>query len=199
MLTVLDELEGVLLSAQKTSIATGRDVLIATQGTWSAGNPLLLAYGDATLGSAPILANGQTAPESFRVAVSAGGGLQRDHLHGGVVATGSTWWASAGTGNATSDISALPPFDGSVPGFSGLLADGTQNLFQGASVNTARISGTSKRFVTTFWIQVVGLRDGNAIVGGPMGLLVVQSNGASIYKFYNPGVRNGGDGKWKRI
>jgi hypothetical protein len=31
-----------------------------------------------------------------------------------------------------------------------------------------------------------------------MGLIVVLANGASIYKFYNPGVLEG-DGKWRRI
>jgi len=31
-----------------------------------------------------------------------------------------------------------------------------------------------------------------------MGLLVVPQNGAAIFKFYNPGARDG-DGKWRRI
>jgi len=37
------------------------------------------------------------------------------------------------------------------------------------------------------------------MAGGPMGLLVVQGNGATVYKFYNPGILGGGDGTWRRI
>jgi len=40
--------------------------------------------------------------------------------------------------------------------------------------------------------------NGLVLAGGAMGLLVVQANGNSIYKFYNPGVLHG-DGKWRRI
>jgi hypothetical protein len=34
--------------------------------------------------------------------------------------------------------------------------------------------------------------------GSPMGLIVVLANGATIYKFYNPGVLEG-NGKWRKI
>jgi prepilin-type N-terminal cleavage/methylation domain-containing protein len=195
--TVMDELEGTLSAAQKLSVATGRDVMIATTGEWSATNPMRLTYGDATLGPATILSNGETASETFRVATNAGGGLQREHMYAGVVTvTNNTWWGTAATGSAA--ITSVDPFQ-STAGFVGILTD-ANNLFQGnPTVGTARISGANKRYLTTFWIGVVSLSNGAPIAGGPMGLLVVQANGAQVYKFFNPGIINGGDGTWRRI
>jgi len=195
--SVLDELEGTLSAAQKLSVATGRDVLIATKGEWSATNSMILAYGDATLGSTTILTNGATASESFRVAVNAGGGLGREHLYAGVMTvTNNTWWATGASGST--DINAVDPFK-TTAGFVGILTD-ANNLFQGgAVVGTARVSGADKRFLTTFCIGVVSLQDGQPRAGGPMGVLVVQARSAQIYKFYNPGILNGGDGTWRRI
>jgi len=196
--TVMDELEGTLSAAQKLSVATGRDVMIATTGEWSATNPMRLSYGDATLGAATVLSNGQTAPETFRVGVNAGGGLQREHQYAGVVTvTNNTWWSTVATGST--DINSVDPFH-TTAGFVGILTD-ANNLFQGGNTNVgpARISGANKRFLTTFWIGVVGIKNGQPQAGGPLGVLVVQANGAQVYKFYNPGILNGGNGTWRRI
>jgi hypothetical protein len=40
--------------------------------------------------------------------------------------------------------------------------------------------------------------DAGALPGSPMGLIVVLANGSSVYKFYNPGAREG-DGQWRRL
>ncbi|MBP1628587.1 MAG: hypothetical protein H6Q00_3062 [Holophagaceae bacterium] len=196
---VLDELEGTLLSAQKRASATGRDVMIATQGNWGGASPaLLMGYGEATDGSAKILTDALSSSEAFRVAVGSGGGLRREHLHAGVVTQpNATWWAT--TRGTSDDITGQPPFNQASSGFQGVLT-ADPNLFQGdESVGTVRISGANKRFNSTFWIQVVAIASGQPVVGGAMGLLVVQGNGAQVYKFYNPGVRDGGDGKWRKI
>jgi hypothetical protein len=71
------------------------------------------------------------------------------------------------------------------------------NLFRGP-LNQVVISGSNKRFTAGFSILVVGTSGGIALPGGAMGVLVVQNNGASVYKFYNSGVKNG-DGRWRRI
>ena len=73
----------------------------------------------------------------------------------------------------------------------------SNNLFR-SGLNQVSISGSNKRFNQSFIIQVVSTSGGNALPGGAMGLIVVQNNGASVYKFYNSGVSNG-DGKWRRI
>jgi prepilin-type N-terminal cleavage/methylation domain-containing protein len=205
--SVMDELEGVLLSAHQMASTTGRDVFIGTQGDWSgtSATPLGLAYragGTLNLTAAEITA-ALVQSESFHVAriMRAGvpSGLQREHANGGVVVSGSGWWASAQMGNK--DIATVAPFNDAASGFLGIIADDTtNNLFKGgANLGSARISGASRRFTTTFWIGIVGLADGVPISGGPMGLLVVQANGATVYKFYNPGIRSGGDGNWRRL
>lgn len=200
---VMDELEGNLMDAQKLAVATGRDVLIVTNGDWTAasGTPLIMTRGVVTPTSTPatILADGQLASESFRVA-RAGTAVSREHMNAGVPVKGSPWWVNVK--GANEDIMSVQPFSsapvppGFMGGFSTALTDANL-LFQGG-VNSVRISGANKRFTSTFWIQVVGLSNGNAIPGGAQGLLLVQGNGATIYKFYNPGIRDG-DGKWRRI
>lgn len=199
---VLDELEGSLQDAQKLSVATGQDVLIVTEGDWTTvANPLIMTRGLLTATSTPatILADGQLASESFRISRT-NNIVSREHSHAGVVSRGSPWWVN---GQGTNDdIATVPPFsDPLVPGFMGgfstaLTPDNL--LFQGAATNSVRISGGNKRFTSTFWIPVVALYNGNALPGGAMGLIVVLNNGATIYKFYNPGTQNG-DGHWRRI
>ena len=217
---VMDELEGTLSSAHKLAVATGRDVMVATQGDWDgAGTPLIMAYGDATAGAATILANGQTASEAFRVALNQSGGLRREHMYAGIVTVGhNTWWATAlgastdldnvapfndsNSGFKTADIpedtTAVPPTP-AVPGHS-ILQEDSQNLFKGGTtMGAVRVSGANKRFTTTFWIKVVSLSNGLPTPNAPMGVLVVQRNGAQIYKFYNPGKTDGGNGTWRRL
>jgi prepilin-type N-terminal cleavage/methylation domain-containing protein len=195
----MDELEGTLMGAQKAAVATGQDIMLVSTGEWDAANPLILAYGSASLGSAAILTNGKMTSESFRLAVAGGGvGLRREHLHAGVVTAATAgWWTTAKSGG-NADIVSVAPFNDANSGFKDVLT-ANPNLFQGgtAANGTVRISGTNKRFTTTFWIAVVGVSNGQPIVGGPMGLLVVQANGASVYKFYNPGIASGGT--WRRM
>lgn len=195
---IMDELEGVLASAHKRAVATGQDVVITTSGDWSVANPAQLMTMTFT---------GAASSEGFTLAHGVTGGVPdrilREHLHGGVVTTAQAgWWTTAlGTGT---DINSVHPFDTAGTGFhptagSSVLLDNTLNLFQGgATVGTVRISGTNKRFTTTCWIKVVGLTNGLPIPGGPMGVLVVQANGATIYKFYNSGTSTG-DGTWRKI
>jgi type II secretory pathway pseudopilin PulG len=194
---VMDELEGTLLAAQKLAVATGQDVLVETQGDWNASDPLILAYGSASLGSKTILNNGATAPEAFRLAVNASGVISREHMNAAVVTKAfSGWWDTATSGGNTSIVN-VAPFNDATTGFQNMLTNNPNLFLGGANLGTARISGANKRFTTTFWIEVVGIRSGEPIAGGPMGLLVVQGNGASIYKFYNPGASSGG--AWRRM
>jgi prepilin-type N-terminal cleavage/methylation domain-containing protein len=221
--SVMDEVEGTLMAAQKLAVSAGKDAQIVTQGNWAPGDignpPLIITYG-ANQTPANILAAGLTAAESFKVALVYNGttpvGLARDHQYAGIVpvlGVGSGWWATSLTatgGRANPDLSAISLFTApsgsstvatATSAFQGLLDNGntSANLFQGGvTTNTIRVSGTNKRFDQTFFIKVVGLRGGSPIPGGPMGLLVGLANGATIYKFYNPGVLNG-DGIWRRI
>jgi len=217
---VMDELEGTLSGAHQLAVATGRDVLIVTHGDWGGGGtPLLMAYGNAASGAATILADGQTNSEAFRVALTQNGELRREHLSAGIVTVGhGTWWATA-LGTSTNLDNVAPFNDASsgfktvdipedlttdpptppVPGHS-ILQEDSQNLFKGGTtIGVVRVSGANKRFTTTFWIKVVSLSNGLPTPGGSMGVLVVQGNGAQVYRFYNPGTLDGGDGTWRRI
>ena len=139
--------------------------------------------------------------------------MAREHMNAGVVTQGSPWWSNAmlatSDGKQNENIATVEPFK-SDAGFKAALTaanlpglTGTNLLFQVSPdplipLNHVEISGANKRFNSTFLVPVVGLSSGNAVPGGAMGMIVVQSNGATVYKFYNPGVRDG-DGKWRRI
>jgi prepilin-type N-terminal cleavage/methylation domain-containing protein len=206
---IMDDLEGTLLSAQQLAVATSQDVTVAAQGNWSPAAPLVLAFqqnpGNA-LTAAQVIANNLNAASTFKLALNPGGGsIARVHASAGVVAaagTGATWWqdamrASPVNGKANADLSQLEPFKDQA-GFQNLIGTQTANLFQGAATNQVTISGVNKRFGSTFWVAVVATRGGAAVNGGAMGLLVVLANGATVFKFYNPGVGNG-DGSWRRM
>jgi len=201
---LMDEVEGSLDNAHKAAVASGRDVALVSWGSWDAADPLVLTHGDAAMTDANIqttaktlisggqpdaaIANSQTVAVAFRV-------LTSDDLHSRarIVVNGTSDWADASTGNqALGDIS---PFK-DVPGFSGMAA-GTDNLCKNA-LNRVVISGSNRRFASNVVIGIVATRNGGVIKGGPQGAIVIQANGGSIYRFYNPGIKNG-DGQWRRI
>ena len=225
---LLDEVEGALLNAHQAGSATGRDVAIVTWGSWDAGAPLRLAHGDAStpgfteveiknraedllkptipaidtsLSTAMIQAF-QTVAVSFRF-------LPNDAIQSRarIVLLDSPQWKNAmratPAGTKNDDISTVVPFST----IWGAPVDKTDPLllhnlfpFDPAKEPTRNvISGSNKRFTSSFFIPIVGTTSaGGALPGGPMGLIVVQANGSSIYKFYNPGIRDS-DGKWRRL
>lgn len=197
--SVMDDLEGALASAQKSTVASGRDVLLVTTGEWTVANPLVLTFGPGNLDPDVVLTTGRASSESFRVATTAAG-LQPDHQRAGIVTNvNASWWDSATTGSQS--IADVPPFKSApATGFKDILGVAANNLFQGGTANNiVRINGFSKRFMSTFWIKVVALKNGVPVTGGPCGLIVGLQNGSTLYKFYNPGVLNGDAGQWRRI
>ena len=225
---IMDELEGSLMDAQKFAVATGQDVTIRTTGDWAPGtNPLVMVRGDAAINRTAATAaewghivtdlkdGHPELPTTNKAIFSANQlsslalsyrlnstttGLAREHMNAGIAVRGTTWWANAmlpSGGRQNQDIASVEPFLNDA-GFKAAIT-APNLLFRGGLLqNSTDISGANKRFNTTFLIPVVGISSGNAVPGGAMGLIVVQNNGATIYKFYNPGVRDG-DGKWRRI
>lgn len=187
---MLDELEGTVMAAHKLAVTTGRDISLVSKGNWSKDTPLNLTYGDTTRTPDQILADIALQSGSFSLRP----GLI-NHSVAGVVTGDSAWWTDASKGNE--DILTVEPFK-SQDGFKGVIEKADASLFKGSATSTVDISGTNKRFNQTFWIKVVSLRNGTPEVGGPMGLLLVQQNTATVFKFYTPGVR-GGDKTWRRI
>jgi len=218
---LLDELEGSIANAHQASVASSRDMAIVCWGTWSADAPMRVAYGDArilaqddgpanfiTIAEAVLAgkppAPGQSAlPETVvslvdqqTVAVafhySPKDPIQRK---AGLVVDGSDWWEAARS--KAQDIATVPPFTGE---FANVLNE-ANNFCKGASGDVSQVSvnGNTKRFTKTVFIKVVTINsDDRAVPDAPMGLIVLLENGATVFKFYNPGSENG-DGKWRRI
>lgn len=209
---LMDELEGALSQAHRAAAATGRDMAILTSGTWEPASPAQMAFGDASLSDADLAAAAAAVGQGMGVdaALGAAGGtvavpfrlLAGDRVHAGarVVALGSSQWTNAlqpaASGASNGNLSSKLPFKAG-GAMDGVVSD-DRLLFTGGSHRVV-VSGTSKRFTETFIIPVVGTTSsGSAAPGAPMGLLVVLANGASVYKFYNPGARDG-DGQWRRM
>lgn len=174
---VADELEGVLTAAQTRSNLTLGDVTLFTDGTWTGtgNNALRLSYQDAA---------GMTS-EAFRSHFSE---FKRDHMHAGVDWQGNGWYTSA--------LGAAPALNSIAPGnVEPFLTALANPMFKGSPKTDISVNGNSKRFTTGFFIAVVGLRDGKAIVGGPVAVLVVPMNGTGVYKFY----KGSNELTWRRI
>ena len=206
---LLDEVEGALANAHQAAVATGRDVAIVTWGTWDVATPMVLAYGEARLedrairsAATSILGGGASATVSVPFHFQAG---DRNQASARVVRVTSNQWTNVMQACSTGtniDINTVAPFvtggGGGVNGImNGLVTD--DHLLFPESDHRVLVSGGSRRFTSTFVIPIVGTTtSGSALPGGPMGLIVVLQNGAAIYKFYNPGSRDG-DGQWRRI
>jgi hypothetical protein len=220
---LLDDLEGSIANAHQAAAAGSRDMAIVCWGSWGGGEggAMRIAYGDARIlagdggranfvkiaeaslaGGPPTpsrpalpeadvpLADQQTVAVAFRH--SPNDPIQRKV---GIVADGSDGWERARGGGE--DILGVPPFTGE---FAGAL-DAGNNLCKGLPGGMSRvdINGYTKRFTRTAFIKVVTANSkGGAVPGAPMGLIVLLENGATIFKFYNPGSANG-NGKWRRI
>lgn len=201
---LMDEVEGSLDNAHKAAVASGRDVALVSWGSWAAAGSLVLAHGDSSMldteiqttantliagGTAdPMVANSLTVAVPFRFRNG-----DETYSRARIAVVGTTDWNDASIGNQA--LSAVSPFK-DVPGFSGMDLD-ANNLFATA-LRRSVISGSNKRFASNVVIQIVAARNGAAIKGGPQGLIVVQANGSTMYRFYNPGIKNG-DGLWRRI
>ena len=202
--SLLDEIEGGLANAHKAAVATGRDVAIVSWGNWTADTPLVIAHGDATLTNAQIqatangllvgtqpaatLVNGQTVAVAFHLVPN-----DSTYSRARIAIFGTGEWNQAKVDNT--DIATVSPFKAGET-MLGLSAD--LYSFCQPVPNRVEISGTNKRFTTTFIIRVVGTTSAGPLPGGPMGLIVVLANGATIYKFYNAGSR-AGNNQWRRI
>jgi prepilin-type N-terminal cleavage/methylation domain-containing protein len=176
---VMDEVEGVLLTAQRNAVATGTDVTISASGNWVAGT---LTLDGRRADPADTTKRLGSNSEVFTSQYTTG---QRGHVSAGVVdATGYTTALGAAPGLVTVAPGTAEPF---------LSALGN-NLFTGVA-KTVVISGATKRFNTGFCIYIAGLRGGGAASNGPVGVIVVPGNMANVFKFY----KREGETTWRRL
>jgi len=178
--SVMDEVEGVLLAAQRNAMATGADVTISASGDWKAGTLVIDGRrtdpADATkrLGSASeVFTSGylQSRPDHQAAGIDAGKG----------------WYATA-LGSAL----ALNKVD---PGKTDPMLTALGTYLCTGAANSVTVSGTTKRFTTGFCIVVCGLRSGGVVAGGAVGVIVVPSNSTTVFKFY----KREGETQWRRL
>jgi len=181
----MDEIEGVLLNAQKTAVITSRDVYVSTKGAWLSsslvmdGRALDLSTVSTPLTSDDLIAGVDakrlgSSSECFRSLYP----TDRDHQYAGVDC-GNDWYAAALGG--ASDLKAVDP----VKSDAALVAALGRRLFTGSN-SYVIVNGLTRRFEKGFSIVVVGLRAGRPVVGGPVGVIVVPANGSGVFKYYKP-------------
>jgi len=193
--TVMDQVEGVLMQAQKSAMASGQDITIAVNGTWNApGTPALFGTVPFTLDARPFQSP-TSAPNAYTGArvgsdserfVSLFSQHERDHMHAGV-ATGD-----AGNGLAATLASVNPFTDVTDTSFLSAL---NNHLCTGGQ-NAIVVNGVTHRFTTGFSIVVVALNfQGLPDASSAVGVLVVPRNSANVFRFY----KRAGATTWMRI
>ncbi len=202
--SVMDQVEGTIMQAQKNAMATGQDVYLAANGTWTGTGVASLTNAGARLTIDPRRLDPADTTTPINAFTHARIGAEsevfqslfrstRDHMHAGI-ATDATVKAWADSLAAASPFTA----DASAGGDIVLAAAFTEaygnNLCNG-SKNTAIVNGVNYRFQAGFCLVVVGLLDGQPDAAGPIGVIVVPRNSANVYRFY----RRAGEGVWQRI
>lgn len=184
--SVMDEIEAILMSAPKSAAVTARDVYVSSTGIWVDKTLILDARPLKTTVAYPAPAAAMVAgPSADTYRLGSGGdyfqsryGQDRDHLSAGVDTSG-TWYTTAlGSAKALKDTDPLK----TNTEFTTALGN---RLFTGSD-SYVIVNGLTKRFEKGFYIAVVGLSSGSPIINGPIGVIVVPANSASIYKFYKP-------------
>jgi len=177
---VMDEIEGVLMAAQRNAASTGTDVTLLASGKWTDGSDKLTIDGrrwDPT--KTPDITKPDTRLGSTsEVFTSHYFGGARDHRSAGV-----------DKGDTAINLNTVSPCKDDP--FKTALDN---NLCTGA-VKTVVINGTTKRFMTGFYIVVTGLQGGSPAANGPVGVIVVPGNMTSVFKFY----KREGETQWRRL
>ncbi|BDU73372.1 pilus assembly FimT family protein [Mesoterricola silvestris] len=189
---VTDEVTGVIYSAQKASVSSGRSVTLAVNGTWTGGGAPSLGTAGALLMDGRPFDSTVVNPDPYtgvRVGASSEtffsqfGRSLRTHLQAGV--------ATDATANGLADsIRTLPPFSTDAA----FLAAYGNPLCNGGQANVV-VDGNTNRFTTGFSVVVVALAGGQADPNGPMAVVVVPRNSAAPFRFY----RSSPTQNWRRI
>ncbi len=176
---VLDDLEGVVLAAQRNAVATGTNVNLTASGVWTDGS---FRIDGRRFDPANFPARLGSESEVF---TSRFVDRQRDHRFAGVVRD-ADYITALGTAPS---LAAVPP--GNAEPFLSALGN---NLCAGPET-TITVNGTTKRFNTGFCIFVAGMTDSGVLAGGPVGVIVVPGNTANVFKFY----KRAGETQWRRL
>jgi len=172
---VMDELEGVLISAQRNAMATGADITIQASGSWAASD---FQIDGRRTDAASTRLGSESEVFSFRRG-------SRIHTSAGVD-TGAGYDIARG---GAPDLATIAPCNAEP------LKSALANNLGSGGTKTVTINGTTKRFTTGFCIFVTGLRGGTVAADGPLGVIVVPANMANVLKFY----KREGETQWRRL
>lgn len=189
---VMDEVTGVLLNAQKSAVSSGKSITVAVNGTWTSTSAASLTTSGSFIMDPRPYDPTVASPNPYSTARI---GAVAD-IYSSKYVRGERGHAQAGI--ATSDtendyavaLASIPPFSTDA----NFLAAFNTKLCSGGQ-NNVTVDGITKRFTTGFCIVVVAWRGGVLDPAGPVGVLVVPQNSATVYRFY----RSLSDNTWRRI
>ena len=173
---LLDNLEGVLATAQKGSTATLGDITLTATGNWTSSTPAKLTFTGAS-GTADAFTYDPHSRTQQYAGIDCGTGWAD-------LAAASLATAFDAQKAGITDVNFLTNFKAAL--------DPSANLFKSGS---AVINGYSKRANVGFYIAVVGLRNGTPVSGGPVGILVMPAGSGTIYKYF----RTSSADPWRRL
>lgn len=180
---ILEEVEGVLVAAQRNTMSGTGDVVVIAQGTWQGTTPTTVFRLDGRRFNPALTGGVYDRPRigSMSEVFTSNFVTDRRHQLAGVDTSGGADYTTA--------------IAGSVPALSAEMSGvlGTP-LCMGVDNNVV-VNGYTKRFTTGFYVAVVGLKNGSPIPNGPVGLIVVPTNSAGIYKYF----KADGDTTWRRL
>jgi prepilin-type N-terminal cleavage/methylation domain-containing protein len=197
--SIMGDLEGLLLNAKNSAYLSTQDIYITATGDWTAGT--------LAIDGRPLITTGATLPNnppsltdlvtaSFRVGSTSEvfsskftQGSQ-DHMSAGIDNTANQAWYTVARGSAP-DLATLAPFATNAAFAQAL----STPLCVHGSTQYAILSGISRNFTTGFSITVVGLRGGQPIANGPIGILVVPAGTGNVFKYFKPS----GSSTWGRM
>lgn len=190
--TVMDEVTGVLLAAQKASAGTGRSITVAVNGTWTAaGTPSLAQPGPFILDGRPFDPAAASPDPYTGPRVGSTSEVFTSRYLGRVAAHQAAGVATDAAASAFADsLRTLPPFAADTS----FQAAYDARLCTGGRSSVV-VDGATSRFASGFSVVVVPLAAGTPVPDGPMGVLVVTPNSADVYRFYRPGR----DQAWRRL
>lgn len=178
---ITDQMEGTLTAARAHAQLSIGDAVIHTEGTWTGvGNAATSLWYTTKKGEAnpAVLNAARTSSEAFRSHFT---DLQRSHMQAGVDWAGNGWYATAiGGAGGPVDLVKFPPCNADPF----LTALGNPLFKAGGAADESISVNSNSRFTGGFYIAVVGLRQGQAYLGAPVGLIVVPINGTGVFKFY---------------
>lgn len=182
--SLLDEIEGVLSAAQRNTMSGTGDVVLISQGTWkgTTEESALFIDGrrfDPTKSGTVFDRNRRIGSQSEFLRASYA--TDRRHQLAGIDTSGGGDFATA--------------IAGSMPTLSPEMMSVLGTPFCTGGDNQVTVNGYTKRFTNGFYIAVIGLRNGSPLPNGPVGLIVVPTNSAGIYKYF----KGDGDSTWRRL